>query len=115
MDGRPHEQTFGMRGGPGYFNGESRHASSSDNAPEITADCSAGVPSTSGADSEMTSEDEVARLLNCPDHYSALGLSRYENVDVSVVKREYRKRVCPVSVYHFYDDCTHFLHLLFIC
>ncbi|XP_044486649.1 uncharacterized protein LOC123211806 isoform X2 [Mangifera indica] len=96
MDGRPHEQTFGMRGGPGYFNGESRHASSSDNAPEITADCSAGVPSTSGADSEMTSEDEVARLLNCPDHYSALGLSRYENVDVSVVKREYRKRAMLV-------------------
>ncbi|KAJ0035230.1 hypothetical protein Pint_24292 [Pistacia integerrima] len=92
----PHEQTFGMQGGPGYFNGESGHASSSDNAPGLSADRSAGVPSTSGADSEMTSEDEVARLLNCTDYYSALGLSRYENVDVSVVKREYRKRAMLV-------------------
>ncbi|KAJ0093564.1 hypothetical protein Patl1_24828 [Pistacia atlantica] len=85
-----------MQGGPGYFNGESGHASSSDNAPGLSADRSAGVPSTSGADSEMTSEDEVARLLNCTDYYSALGLSRYENVDVSVVKREYRKRAMLV-------------------
>ncbi|XP_044499926.1 uncharacterized protein LOC123221220 [Mangifera indica] len=91
----PHEQTSGMQGGPGD-NSESGHTSSSENAPGLSADRSAGVPSTSGADSEMTSEDEVARLLNCTDHYSALGLSRYENVDVSLVKREYKKRAMLV-------------------
>ncbi|KAG6764041.1 hypothetical protein POTOM_031495 [Populus tomentosa] len=66
-------------------------------APGSSADCSPGVPSTSasGADSELTSEEEIARLLNCTDHFSVLGLSRYENVDVSVLKREYRKtKIC---------------------
>ncbi|KAI9389865.1 hypothetical protein POPTR_008G101800v4 [Populus trichocarpa] len=42
----------------------------------LSADCSPGVPSTSGADSELTSEEEITRLLNCTDHYSVLGLSR---------------------------------------
>lgn len=58
----------------------------------LPADHSAGIPSTSGSDSEMTSENEVIRLLNCADHYSALGLSRFQNVDVSILKREYRKK-----------------------
>jgi len=64
----------------------------------LSADCSPGVPSTSGADSELTSVEEIARLLNCTDHYSVLGLSRYENVDVSVLKREYRKMVMGLFV-----------------
>ncbi|KAK0607401.1 hypothetical protein LWI29_014346 [Acer saccharum] len=92
---RPPEQTAGMQGGAGFFNGEP-HASSSDNIPGFSTDRSPGVPSTSGADSEITSEDEVVRLLNCTDHYSALGLSLYENVDVSVLKREYRKKAMLV-------------------
>lgn len=49
-------------------------------------------PSTSGAE-ELTSEDEVARLLNCTDHYSAFGFRPYEIIDVSVLKREYKKKV----------------------
>nr|GMD56138.1 uncharacterized protein LOC109170176 isoform X1 [Ipomoea batatas] len=51
----------------------------------LPADHSAGIPSTSGSDSEMTSENEVIRLLNCADHYSALGLSRFQNVDAMLV------------------------------
>ena len=51
-----------------------------------------GDPSTSGAE-ELTSEDEVARLLNCADHYSAFGFRLYEIIDVSVLKREYKKKV----------------------
>lgn len=90
---RPSEQSAGMEGRPGFFNGESFHATFSETAPGISADRSPGVPSTSGADSELTSEEEVIRLLNCTDHYSVLGLSRYENVDVSLLKREYRKKV----------------------
>ncbi|KAL6638193.1 hypothetical protein ACP70R_025765 [Stipagrostis hirtigluma subsp. patula] len=55
-----------------------------------------GDPSTSGVEKELTSEDEVARLLNCTDHYSALGFRRYENIDVSSLKREYKKKAMLV-------------------
>ncbi|KAG8061655.1 hypothetical protein GUJ93_ZPchr0003g16606 [Zizania palustris] len=66
----------------------SRYAQSSDRGP--------GDPSTSGAEKELTSEDEVSRLLNCTDHYSALGFRRYENIDVSLLKREYKKKAMLV-------------------
>ncbi|VAI39542.1 unnamed protein product [Triticum turgidum subsp. durum] len=55
-----------------------------------------GDPSTSGAE-ELTSEDEVARLLNCADHYSAFGFRLYEIIDVSVLKREYKKNYVSPS------------------
>ncbi|KAJ6718496.1 hypothetical protein OIU79_006396 [Salix purpurea] len=89
--GRTSEHSAGMEGRPGFFNGDSFET-----GPGLSADRSPGVPSTSGADSELTSEEEVVRLLNCTDHYSALGLSRNENVDVSVLKREYRKKAMLV-------------------
>ncbi|KAE8714242.1 glutamic acid-rich protein-like [Hibiscus syriacus] len=79
---------------PEHTNG--MHASFSENAPGFSADRGPGVASTSGVDTEITSEEEVARLLNCTDHYSALGLSRYQNVDVNVLKREYRKKAMLV-------------------
>uniref|UniRef100_A0A7N0UDJ1 J domain-containing protein n=1 Tax=Kalanchoe fedtschenkoi TaxID=63787 RepID=A0A7N0UDJ1_KALFE len=63
---------------------------------EHSADRGAGIPSTSGVDGEATSEDEVTRLLNCSDHYSALGFSKFGDVDVSVLKREYRKKAMLV-------------------
>lgn len=100
---RPPEQSAGMEGQPGFFNSESFHASFSETSPGFSSDHSPGVPSTSGTDSELTSEEEVIRLLNCTDHYSVLGLSRYENVDVSFLKREYRKKVYDI------------LCLLYIC
>ncbi|KAF3456401.1 hypothetical protein FNV43_RR01051 [Rhamnella rubrinervis] len=90
------EQAPGMQGQPGFFNSDQGHASSSETGPGFSGDRSPGVPSTSGADSEITSEDEVVRLLNCADHYSVLGLSRYEDVDVSVLKREYRRKAMLV-------------------
>lgn len=92
---RPNEETTGMRGPPGSFFSEPMHTSPSETSGR-SADRSSGVPSTSGVDADMTSEDEVIRLLNCTDHYSALGLSRYENVDVSLLKREYRKKAMLV-------------------
>ncbi|XWS14242.1 hypothetical protein CRYUN_Cryun36dG0106000 [Craigia yunnanensis] len=94
-DGNP-EQTNGMHSQPGFFNDESVYASFSENVPGFSADRGPGVASTSGVDTEITSEDEVARLLNCTDHYSALGLSQYQNVDVNVLKREYRKKAMLV-------------------
>lgn len=90
------EQTNGMYRQPDFFNDESVHASFSENAPGFSADRGPGLASTSGVDTEITSEDEVARLLSCTDHYSALCLSRYQDVDVNVLKREYRKKVHPI-------------------
>ncbi|KAK6160957.1 hypothetical protein DH2020_004338 [Rehmannia glutinosa] len=88
------EQAGGFQGQPSFSPNESVHFSPTDTgAAGLRADRSSGVPSTSGSDSEMTSEDEIVRLLNCIDHYAALGLSRFENIDVSVIKREYRKKV----------------------
>lgn len=101
-DGNP-EQTNGMHGHSGFFNDKSVHGSFSENVPGFSANHGPGVASTSGVDTVMTSEDEVARLLNCTDHYSALGLSRYQNVDVNVLKREYRKKVRPVFILHCVD------------
>ncbi|KAL1190926.1 DnaJ protein ERDJ3B [Cardamine amara subsp. amara] len=72
------------------------NGSSYENGPGFPGDRGLGVASTSGTDSELTSEDEVARLLNCADHYSALGVPRYGNVDVAVLKREYRKKAMLV-------------------
>ncbi|RWW25100.1 hypothetical protein GW17_00010577, partial [Ensete ventricosum] len=91
------EQTRQTRSRAGHFFGESSHSSLGDDAfqssSETPVDRCPGVPSTSGTEAELSSEDEVARLLNCADHYSALGLSRYENVDASYLKKEYRKKV----------------------
>ncbi|KAL0376330.1 UNVERIFIED_CONTAM: hypothetical protein Scaly_0750600 [Sesamum calycinum] len=87
------DQAAGVQGQTSSFPNESVHYSPTDTGATGTrADRSAGAPSTSGSDSEMTSEDEVVRLLNCADHYAALGLSRFENIDVSVIKKEYRKK-----------------------
>ncbi|CAI9771118.1 unnamed protein product [Fraxinus pennsylvanica] len=90
------EQAAGMQGEPSFFSHESMHASSSGIGTDVPDDRNPGIPSTSKSDSEMTSEDEVVRLLNCKDHYSALGLFRFQNVDVSVIKREYRKKAMLV-------------------
>lgn len=89
----PPKHATGMQGQP--FS-EPLHTSFSDAAPGLSADRDSGIPSTSGANSETTSEDEVIRLLNCSDHYTALGFNRYENVDVSLLKREYRKKAMLV-------------------
>lgn len=87
------QQATGMQGQQGFFYSEQVHASSTETGSGISVDRSPGIPSTTGVDSEITSEDEVVRLLNCTDHYSVLGLSRYEDVDVTLLKREYRKKV----------------------
>ncbi|XP_076926523.1 uncharacterized protein LOC143589722 [Bidens hawaiensis] len=82
------EQTAGMPSGPGVPN-EEEHADGGSHPPP---DCGSGVPSTSESDSE----DEVVRLLNSVDHYAALGLSRFQEIDVTFLKREYRKKAMMV-------------------
>lgn len=92
---RNSEQNSGKSG----FFGEFRQ-SSADNTSQSEyaqpSDRGPGDPSTSGAEKDLTSEDEVSRLLNCTDHYSALGFHRYENIDVSLLKREYKKKAMLV-------------------
>ncbi|XP_058212236.1 uncharacterized protein LOC131324324 [Rhododendron vialii] len=89
------EQTAGMEGQQSFFYG-GQGPSSPETGSSPSSDRGPGIPSTSGTDFEMSSEDEVVRLLNCTDHYSALGLSRFENVDVTILKREYRKKAMLV-------------------
>ncbi|KAL8484725.1 hypothetical protein ACS0TY_027141 [Phlomoides rotata] len=91
------EQATGSQGQPSFHTNESVHASPADNGSAgLQADRNPGKPSTSGSDSETTSEDEVVRLLNCTDHYAALGLSRFANIDAAVIKKEYRKKAMLV-------------------
>ncbi|XP_068659239.1 uncharacterized protein [Aristolochia californica] len=87
-----HEQS-GERSG-NYFYG--KHGDSFRTTSGSFMDHDTGVPSTSGAETEMTSEDEVLRLLGCGDHYTALGLARFDNIDDAFLKREYRKKAMLV-------------------
>ncbi|XP_009800430.1 uncharacterized protein [Nicotiana sylvestris] len=89
------DQTTGVQGEPSFYSGGSVPPSAAD-VYVHTADRGTGIPSTSGFDTDMTSEDEVLRLLNSTDHYSALGLSRFQNIDASVLKKEYRKKAMLV-------------------
>lgn len=86
----------GMPGQSGSFSGDSTHTPFSENGPGLSTDRGPGVPSTSGLDTETTSEDEVLRLLNSTDHYTALGFSRFQDIDASILKREYRKKAMLV-------------------
>jgi len=40
--------------------------------------------------------DEVLRIISSSDYYATLGISRYENIDFSVLKRKYRKKAMLV-------------------
>ncbi|KAK8638206.1 hypothetical protein V6N13_136646 [Hibiscus sabdariffa] len=41
---------------------------------------------------ETSSADEMTRILNCTDHYQALGILRHTKMDIAVLKEEYRKK-----------------------
>ncbi|KAG9457764.1 hypothetical protein H6P81_002272 [Aristolochia fimbriata] len=86
------EQTGGRPGNA--FPGE--HSDSFRTTSGGFMDRDTGIPSTSGTEAETTSEDEVLRLLSCSDHYTALGLSRFQNIDAAFLKREYRKKAMLV-------------------
>ncbi|KAE8706507.1 putative ATP binding protein [Hibiscus syriacus] len=45
---------------------------------------------------ETSSADEMTRILNCTDHYQALGIPRYTKSDITVLKKEYRKKAMLV-------------------
>ncbi|KAM3338142.1 hypothetical protein P3S68_031359 [Capsicum galapagoense] len=89
------DQTAGVQGAPSFYSSGSVPPST-DDGYVYPADRGTGIPSTSGSDAEMTSEDEVLRLLNSTDHYSALGLMQFQSIDASVLKREYGKKAMLV-------------------
>ncbi|KAI3959796.1 hypothetical protein MKW98_029833 [Papaver atlanticum] len=68
------------------------------NSSPFAADRNAGEPSSTGSGSEieLKYEEEVGRLLNSSDLYSALVLARYENIDMSSLKCEYSKKAMLV-------------------
>ncbi|KAJ4836077.1 hypothetical protein Tsubulata_010697 [Turnera subulata] len=45
---------------------------------------------------EMNSADEMKRILNSSDHYEALGFVRHKRIDVTILKKEYRKKAMLV-------------------
>lgn len=92
------EEASGMPGQSGTFNGKQANASFCEARPGISSDHSSGAPSTSGTNIDITSEDEVVHLLKCSDYYSVFGFSCYENMDVSLLKREYRKKVMSLTL-----------------
>jgi hypothetical protein len=59
----------------------------------------ASTSGTSEGGDPTSAEEEVARVLGCSDHYAVLGFVRYDNFDLSVLKREYRKLVSLDSQY----------------
>lgn len=94
------EQAWQSQSRADHANEESRHDTSVDDAFASAsgrpADRGPGMPSTSGAESELTSEEKIIRLLNCNDNYSVLGLARHETIDASHLKREYRRKAMLV-------------------
>lgn len=44
---------------------------------------------------ETSSDDEMKRILKSLNHYEALGFPRHKKIDAAVLKKEYRKKVCP--------------------
>ncbi|KAF3958918.1 hypothetical protein CMV_016219 [Castanea mollissima] len=43
-----------------------------------------------------SSVDEMKRILNCVDHYEALGFPRHKTIDAKILKQEYRKKAMLV-------------------
>lgn len=82
----------------GYQSGASHATASGDQSQAAESMSSTGSTSTSGMmDGELNSvEQEVERLLSCKDHYAALGLARFADVDLAVLKRDYRKKAMLV-------------------
>lgn len=54
------------------------------------------LPTSNLAEASPSVGEEVLRIINSSDYYATLGLSRYENIDFAVLKRNYRKKAMLV-------------------
>uniref|UniRef100_A0A0D6R025 J domain-containing protein n=2 Tax=Araucaria cunninghamii TaxID=56994 RepID=A0A0D6R025_ARACU len=97
------EQAWASKGGAKSFSSGSGYRGPSSEQGNYSSSRSFGESSQSSqsVDSGLnggdpTSAEEVIRLMDSPDHYAVLGFSRYENIDIAVLKREYRKKAMLV-------------------
>lgn len=50
---------------------------------------------------EISSADEMKKILNSLDHYEALGFPRHRRIDAAILKKEYRKKVDITFPFHY--------------
>lgn len=64
-------------------------------APSTVVNSVKEISSVKIVNIETSSADEMKRILNSLNHYEALGIPRHKKIDAAVLKKEYRKKVCP--------------------
>ena len=57
---------------------------------------------------DVSSVDEMNRILGSVDHYEALGFQRHKKIDAATLKKEYRKKVYAFF-FHLFYACTFFV------
>lgn len=55
---------------------------------------------------------EMEKILNSGNHYDALGFPRHKKIDVVLLKKEYRKKVCKSDFYSL--DANNFIFVLML-
>lgn len=50
---------------------------------------------------QTTSVDEMKRILSSADHYEALEFPRHKMIDATILRREYRKKVCKIFTWPY--------------
>ena len=88
------------------FSGECEYSIPTDQSEKLHSCNSSSTPSTSAVinekeesfpikvvKEEISSADEMKKILDSIDHYEALGFPRHKKVDAAILKKEYRKKV----------------------
>eukprot|EP00249_Psilotum_nudum_P021498 c28127_g1_i2 orf=394-2814(-) len=98
MQGQSFSTNRTQTGSPGKGSGAECDASFDEYSKTSETSRMPGCASTSGAsDGDATlAKEEVSRLLSCKDYFSMLGLARFQEIDPSVLRREYRKKAMLV-------------------
>ncbi|XP_048429792.1 uncharacterized protein LOC103936190 [Pyrus x bretschneideri] len=91
------------------FSGECEYSIPTDQSEKLHSCNSSSTPSTSAVinekeesfpikvvKEEISSADEMKKILDSNDHYEALGFPRHKKVDAAILKKEYRKKAMLV-------------------
>ncbi|KAM1003967.1 hypothetical protein ACFX2C_004217 [Malus domestica] len=91
------------------FSGECEYSIPTDQSERLHSCNSSSTPSTSAVinekeesfpikvvKEEISSADEMKKILDSIDHYEALGFPRHKKVDAAILKKEYRKKAMLV-------------------
>lgn len=80
---------------------EQLHSCKSSSTPPVTSSV-ANIHKESTASKvvrqQTGSADEMKRILGSGDHYEALGFPRHKIIDAMILKKEYKKKVCKISI-----------------